>query len=100
MFCVTFNSSSANAFKLGKPKILSSGKGLNILWGVTNITVKTIFNICYRCNLYRSQNLARLSPMQLGARPITKTKPFIVILDHRIRVTLLNRSVINQLFTL
>ena len=29
MFSVTFNLSSANAFKMGWPKILSSGKGLN-----------------------------------------------------------------------
>ena len=28
MFSVTFNLSSANAFNLGKPEILSSGKGL------------------------------------------------------------------------
>ena len=29
MFWVTFDLSSANAFNLDKPKILSSGKGLN-----------------------------------------------------------------------
>ena len=32
MFSVTFNlSANSNAFNLGKPKILSSGKGLNDL---------------------------------------------------------------------
>ena len=32
MFSVTFNFSSANAFNLGKPKILPSGKGLKMQW--------------------------------------------------------------------
>ena len=31
MIWVTFNLSSANAFSLGKPDILSSGKGLSLM---------------------------------------------------------------------